>query len=293
MERYRRERSPHRERRRDHSSYRERRRERSPHRDKRREQRNVLTYKKLQKMPVNLRKQAVREARNRNEKIQGKRRERRKKPDNVTSARRVRNNFDRSEHNAMLASTSKELRRILQEFETLSDIPHDITPIELQGEIAIAEGNATTIHVQRDGLSTLTVVLHQREPTIAQLKRAIALISRAQHKRRQRERYEERLRRRGIGDDDSDDRRQKQPVAVACSTGELVHSAQRNGHDHRAFVSWRFLWRCFGLLNVDTNQPIDDRRSGGRATLKELGIENAATLKFVHRVKYFGRQRQS
>nr|XP_036673267.1 RNA-binding protein 25 isoform X2 [Drosophila suzukii] len=268
MDRYGRESSPHRERRRERSPYRERRRDRSPHRENRRNSSNVLTYKKLKKMPLNLRKKALREARNRHETIQGKRLKRKRNPQEVPNARRIRNDFDRSEHNAMLASTSQELRRILQDFETLSDIPHDITPTELQGE------------------------LHQREPTIAQLKRAIALISRAQHKRRQRERYEERLRRRGISDD-SDDRRQRQPVVVASSTGELVHSAQRNGHDHRAFVSWRFLWRCFGLLNVDTNQPIDDRRSGGRATLKELGIENAATLKFVHRVKYFGRQRQS
>ncbi|XP_017086711.2 splicing regulatory glutamine/lysine-rich protein 1 isoform X1 [Drosophila eugracilis] len=293
MDRHRRERSPHRERRRERSPYRARRREHSPYREKRRERQQVLTYKQLQKMPLNLRKKAVREARNRNEKIRGNRKKWKKARQDVpTPTRRLQNNFDRSEHNAMLASTSQELRQILQDFETLSDIPHDITPIELRGEIAIAEGQATTIRVRRDGLSTLTVVLHQREPTIAQLKRAIALISRAQHKRNQRERNEERLRRRGIADD-SNDRRQRQPVVVASSTGELVHSAQRNGHDHRAFVSWRFLWRCFGLLNVDTNQPIDDRSSSGRATLKELGIKNAATLKFVHRVKYFGRQRQS
>ncbi|XP_017086712.2 RNA-binding protein 25 isoform X2 [Drosophila eugracilis] len=269
MDRHRRERSPHRERRRERSPYRARRREHSPYREKRRERQQVLTYKQLQKMPLNLRKKAVREARNRNEKIRGNRKKWKKARQDVpTPTRRLQNNFDRSEHNAMLASTSQELRQILQDFETLSDIPHDITPIELRGE------------------------LHQREPTIAQLKRAIALISRAQHKRNQRERNEERLRRRGIADD-SNDRRQRQPVVVASSTGELVHSAQRNGHDHRAFVSWRFLWRCFGLLNVDTNQPIDDRSSSGRATLKELGIKNAATLKFVHRVKYFGRQRQS
>ncbi|KAI8042673.1 uncharacterized protein LOC128261979 [Drosophila gunungcola] len=292
MDRYKRERSPYRQRRRERLPYRERRKERSPHRENRKERSHVLTYKQLQKMPLNLRKKAVREARNRQEKIQGKRKERKRNPQDVPTARRLRNDFDRSEHNAMLASTAQELRRILQDFETLADIPHDITPTELRGEIAIAEGKATTIHVQRDGLSTLNVVLHQREPTIAQLKRAIALISRAQHKRSQRERYEERLRRRGIAADDDSDDRQPVVVAVASSTGELVHSAQRNGHDHRAFVSWRFLWRCFGLLNVDTNQPIDDRRSGGRATLKELGIENAATLKFVHRVKYFGRQRQ-
>ncbi|XP_017026021.1 uncharacterized protein [Drosophila kikkawai] len=279
------------------------RRGRSPHWERRRAARpDALTYKQLQKMPLNLRKKAVREARNRHEKIPGRRKERKRISRELsTTPRRQRNDFDRSEHNAMLASTSQELRRILASCETLSDIPHDITPTELMGEIAIAEGQATTVHVQRDGLSTLTVVLHQSEPTIAQLKRAIGLISQAQHRRKQRERHEERLRRRGIAEESAagesgheDGRPRRQPVvAMASSTGELVHSAQRNGHDHRAFVSWRFLWRCFGLLNVDTNQPIDDRRSNGRATLKELGIENAATLKFVHRVKYFGRQRQS
>lgn len=77
------------------------------------------------------------------------------------------------------------------------------------------------------------------------------------------------------------------------SSCELVNSAQRNGHEHRAHVSWRFLWRCFALFNVDTNQPIDDNVANGRATLTALGIENGAKLKFVHRVKYFGRRRQT
>ncbi|KAH8305465.1 hypothetical protein KR018_006634 [Drosophila ironensis] len=136
MDRYRRERSPYRERKRTHRS-------------------TALTYKKLQSMPLNLRKQAVREARNKNQKILGKPKKRQKK----ATARRIRNDFERSEHNAMLCSTSRELRKILASVETLSDIPHDISPEELLGEIAIAEGKATTIHVQRDGLSTLTVVV--------------------------------------------------------------------------------------------------------------------------------------
>lgn len=99
------------------------------------ERNNVLTYKKLRKMPLNLRKQAVREARNRNEPILGKKKKRKTNPRFFRTARRLRNDFDRSEHKAMLASTSEELRRILQDVETLSDIPHDITNTELQGEV--------------------------------------------------------------------------------------------------------------------------------------------------------------
>ncbi|BFF95229.1 protein SON [Drosophila madeirensis] len=251
-------------------------------------------------MPVNLRKKAIREARNRNEKILSNRKRKKRKSKAWITARRQCNAAERAEHNDLVDSTEQELRQILDDFGELSDIPYDCTATELLGEIAIAEGNATTIYVERDGLSTLTIVLHQPVPTIAQLKKAIAVISRAEHKRRQRERHEESLRRRGLAEDGGHEDRQQQQrqrqqqVAVGampCSTGELVYSALRNGHDHRAFVSWRFLWRCFGLFNVETNQPIDDR-SNGRATLKELGIENAATLKFVHRVKYFGCQRQ-
>ncbi|XP_002132976.3 uncharacterized protein [Drosophila pseudoobscura] len=299
----RRERSPHRKvylHRKEHSS--PHRRERSPHRAKRfppeehlrTPETNVLTYKKLQQMPVNLRKKAIREARSRNEEILSNRKGKKKKTKSWITARRQCNAAECSEHNNLVDSTEQELRQILQGFDVLSDIPCDCTATELLGEIAIAEGNATTIFVERDGLSTLTIVLHQPEPTIAQLKKAIAVISRAEHKRRQRERHEESLRRRGLADGGPEDPQRQQQVAggaMPSSTGELVYSALRNGHDHRAFVSWHFLWRCFGLFNVETNQPIDDR-SNGRATLTELGIENAAALKFVHRVKYFGCQRQ-
>ncbi|SPP81424.1 protein SON [Drosophila guanche] len=281
-----------------------RRKERSPHRGKyfphkERLETGVLTYKKLLQMPINLRKKAIREARNRNEKILSNCKRKKRKSKAWITARRQCNAAERAEHNDLVDSTEQELRQILDEFGELSDIPYDCTATELLGEIAIAEGNATTIYVERDGLSTLTIVLHEPVPTIAQLKKAIAVISRAEHNRRQRERHEESLRRRGLAEDGGREDRQQQrqrqqQVAVGAmpsSTGELVYSTVRNGHDHRAFVSWRFLWRCFGLFNVETNQPIDDR-SNGRATLKELGIENAATLKFVHRVKYFGCQRQ-
>lgn len=156
---------------------------------------------------------------------------------------------------------------------------------------------------------SLSSQLHQSAPTIAQLKKAIATISLAQHKRRQRyeeQQQQQQQQRRAVNEDeatraeDGDRRRQQVMLAVGgaedmCSRSscELVNSAQRNGHEHRALVSWRFLWRCFALFNVDTNQPIDDNVANGRATLTALGIENGAKLKFVHRVKYFGRRRQT
>lgn len=144
--------------------------------------------------------------------------------------------------------------------------------------------------------------LHQRDPTIAQLKKSIATISLAQHKRRLRYEEESRAIHEGKAKRAEDGGSRQQVVAggaeamchvLGRSSCELVNSAQRNGHEHRAHVSWRFLWRCFALFNVDTNQPIDDNVANGRATLTALGIENGAKLKFVHRVKYFGRRRQT
>ncbi|XP_068140896.1 uncharacterized protein [Drosophila tropicalis] len=238
-----------------------------------------LTYKMLSKMPLNLRKKAVREARNRGEQILGKRKKRQPKKNTnsrTPSPNCLHSDFDSSEHNAMLSATNEQLRHILMNCKELSDIPHDCNQLELFGEIALVKGQATTIYVQRDGLDTLKVIL----------------------KRKQQESHPEQQcssGRRPHGKERQQDREQQQvdrnDGAIHSSTGELVHSGQRNGHDHRAFVSWRFLWRCFVLYNVDTNQPINDQ-ANGRTKLHELGIKNAATLKFVHRIKYFGRRRQ-
>ncbi|KAM8717873.1 hypothetical protein ACLKA7_004553 [Drosophila subpalustris] len=252
--------------------------------------------KKLKSLPINLRKKAIREARNAAGMQQQQRQQKVKKTAKrkKNSSAHIQNEFERAEHKAMLAATSQELQQILASCEELADVPFDCTPAELWGKIATAEGRATTtIYVHRDGLSTLKIVLHQRSPTIVQLKKAIASISLAQHKRRQRNE------RRALAEDTAD---QPEVELVAAATGnetmrrsscELVNSALRNGHEHRALVSWRFLWRCFALFNVDTNQPIDDNADNGRAKLTALGIENGSNLKFVHRVKYFGRRRQT
>ncbi|KAH8377074.1 hypothetical protein KR093_003336 [Drosophila rubida] len=263
----------------------------------------------LKLLPINLRRKAIREERN----LAGMQQHnvRRKLKQRKTTVAHKKNDFERAEHSAMLMATDQELQRILADCDELADVPFDCTPAELLGQIAAAEGrDVTTIYVHRDGLSTLKIVLHQRSPTIAQLKSAIASIALAQHKRRQRD--ERRCRRAlaedalGLHEDGTSGEQQVVMVAAAgASTGneaimlprsscELVNAALRNGHEHRALVSWRFLWRCFALFNVDTNQPIDDNNAvNGRATLTALGIENGCNLKFVHRVKYFGRKRQS
>lgn len=102
-----------------------------------------------------------------------------------------------------------------------------------------------------------------------------------------------------IGMDGSEERKHKQVnksktnaeyVKPLYATGELVCSEAHNGHQHRPNVSWRFLWRVYILFNADTKTFIEDQN--GRKLLKECGIENAQTLKFYKRDKYFGKKRQ-
>ncbi|XP_018789582.1 PREDICTED: uncharacterized protein LOC108969372 [Bactrocera latifrons] len=221
---------------------------------------------------------------------------------------------ERRDHERLVRATELKLQQILESDNILSDIPCDITPEELQGEIAIANGCATTIYIERDGLSTLTIILAQPHPTIANLKRAIESTARVQHKRELRERYESRRRRRHMSEetgnasnsnDNSDHRdnrvaacqqRQQQVetnaswLAANRSTGEFVYSTTRCGHPHRTTVSWRFLWRAFMLIDAHTKTPLFDH--DGRKLLSECGIDNGSTLRFCKREIYYKRRRQ-
>ncbi|KAM7353839.1 uncharacterized protein ACRADG_005764 [Cochliomyia hominivorax] len=278
---------------------------------------------KIKHLPINLARKAQRQRRIRNGGF-GKNRKRNRLK---RLHKKKKQDFERKELETLVNVTENHLKEILENDEQLSDIPYDVTPQELQGELALAQGGGTTIYIERDGLSTLTVVLPQENPTIAQLKRAIEVQARVQRKRELRERYEERIRRRGLtsnelqttinnmenddhndhtagsGGDGSEEHKfvkQKQVNKLKTknlkygkpqySNGELVCSATYNGHKHRPNVSWRFLWRVYILFNTETKTFIEDEN--GRKLLKECGIENAQTLKFYKRDKYFGRKRQ-
>nr|XP_036229136.1 uncharacterized protein LOC106627648 [Bactrocera oleae] len=180
--------------------------------------------------------------------------------------------------------------------------------------IGIANGYATTLYIERDGLSTLTIILPQAHPTIANLKRAIESTARVQHKRELRERYESRRRRLRMSEetenasnsnDNSDhmdnrmeayQQRQHQVetnaawLAANRSTGEFVYSTTRCGHPHRTTVSWRFLWRAYMLIDAHTKTPLFDH--DGRKLLSECGIENGLTLRFCKREIYYKRRRK-
>ncbi|XP_046810283.1 uncharacterized protein LOC111676658 isoform X2 [Lucilia cuprina] len=228
---------------------------------------------KKKHVPINLARKAQRERRIRNGGIGRNRKRNRMK----RLRKKKKQNFELSELETLVSATENHLKEILANDEQLSDIPYDVTPEELQGE------------------------LPQENPTIAQLKRAIEAQARVQQKRELRERYEERIRRRGLSGTAEtivEEHKHKQVNKSTknnlgkpqYATGELVCSATHNGHQHRPNVSWRFLWRAYILFNIATQTFVEDKN--GRKLLKECGIENAQTLKFYKRDKYFGKKRQ-
>ncbi|XP_058984673.1 uncharacterized protein LOC101900037 [Musca domestica] len=141
-------------------------------------------------LPINLARKFQRERRIRNGGIGVNRRKNRSKLERRSK------DFETSELDALIHASEMQLKVILEQDDVLSDIPFDVIPEELEGEIALAQGGGTIIYIERDGLSTLKVVLPQDQPTIAQLKKAIAAQANIQLKRELRERHEERIRRR-------------------------------------------------------------------------------------------------
>ncbi|KAL9926827.1 uncharacterized protein ACN2A1_000228 isoform 2-T2 [Glossina fuscipes fuscipes] len=256
----------------------------------------------INSLPINLKRQKQREQRKLNNGVGKNHKKNQKKLRKKGKSKNE--DFEWQELQALISATESELKTILENEPVLADIPYDISPEELEGE------------------------LPQKKPTIANLKRAIEIVAKLQLKRELRERQAERLKRRRYNaiiaktSDDNEEnienlqqqQKQKQQqhsdtqkdIASSVSTeesdktitkgarltGELVCSTVHNGHQHRPNVSWRFLWRVYALYNLVTNQPINDENAGGRQLLSECGIENAQTLKFCKREKYFGRKRQ-
>lgn len=91
-------------------------------------------------MPINLRKKAIREARNLAGMQQPTKSQRRLRKSTSTKSR-LQNDFERAEHNAMLTASSHELQQILSEFEELADVPYDATPTELLGLVCESPSN--------------------------------------------------------------------------------------------------------------------------------------------------------
>lgn len=93
---------------------------------------NTLNKKKLKRLPINLRKKAIREARN----MAGMRKQPQKQRKPRAATAHTANDFERAEHNAMLAATTQELEKILTNCKELADVPYDSTPAELWAKVS-------------------------------------------------------------------------------------------------------------------------------------------------------------
>ncbi|XP_055921669.1 uncharacterized protein LOC129952839 [Eupeodes corollae] len=217
-----------------------------------------------------------------------------------SSSTRTRTNYpSMDEHIAHCRATDAVLQKTITSDEHFSALPPDCTLEELQSEIALARGQATTIYVKRDGLCALKVVLPQKDPTIANLKRAIERTANLLQQRRKTTSTSdlERVADTKKSSSDTPPRR--------ISDGALIAApAPRSGRPHqRSNPSWRFLWRAYCLGEAITyNKEQDPSKSksnsqtlpdtDGRQLLSDFGIGHKSVLRFVKRENYFGRQRQ-
>ncbi|XP_073820688.1 uncharacterized protein [Musca autumnalis] len=287
--------------------------------------RPIKAKKKRQHLPINLARKFQRERRIRNGGIGVNRKK------NKAKLERRSKDFETSELDALIHASEMQLKEILENEDILSDIPYDVTPEELEGEISLAQGGGTIIYIERDGLSTLKVVLPQDQPTIAQLKKAIAAHADIQQKRELRERQEERLRRRlqhsisntgatsssdggvhlwSTTNDESESNKEKCQEQETRNTSETMTAAEAAlksiGPIHQTGELV-----CSAAYNGHQHRPCVSWRylwrayalfdpatkslindENGRKLLSECGIENAQTLRFTKREKYLGKKRQ-
>lgn len=225
----------------------------------------------------------------------------------ASSAKKTKNYSDTEEHIALCRATDAVLQKAIASDEHFAGLPTDCTLEELQAEIALAKGLATTIYVKRDGLSTLKVVLPQENPNIANLKRAIERTANLLEKNRKTSStsssndHRERAKHTKKSSSDTPPRR-------ISSRGALI-AASRSGRPHRSNPSWRFLWRAYCLVKAH-EQPSQSHHkeqtatkttsatsttlpdTNGRQLLSDFGIGHKSVLRFAKRENYFGRQRQ-
>uniref|UniRef100_A0A1B0G4M4 Uncharacterized protein n=1 Tax=Glossina morsitans morsitans TaxID=37546 RepID=A0A1B0G4M4_GLOMM len=111
----------------------------------------------IKSLPINLKRQKQREQRKLNNGVGKNRKKNQKK---LRKKGILKNeDFEWQELQALISATESELKTILENEPVLADIPYDISPEELEGQIALAKGSGMTIYIQRDGLSTLTIVV--------------------------------------------------------------------------------------------------------------------------------------
>lgn len=81
--------------------------------------------------------------------------------------------IDNLSHEDLLEITQSSVKRLIASDPLLSDLPVDVTPEEVQAQIAVIQGQSITVSVLRYSESPLSVVIPQQNTTVLDLKKAI------------------------------------------------------------------------------------------------------------------------
>ncbi|XP_076633074.1 U11/U12 small nuclear ribonucleoprotein 25 kDa protein [Colletes latitarsis] len=86
---------------------------------------------------------------------------------------RVRNKNAEFDHEELVKLTKEAIDNIIESDPLLSGLPTDVTIEEIKAQIAVAQGQAITIYLNRGELPKLGVVVPPHDTTVLDLKKAI------------------------------------------------------------------------------------------------------------------------
>ncbi|XP_043252342.1 U11/U12 small nuclear ribonucleoprotein 25 kDa protein-like [Colletes gigas] len=86
---------------------------------------------------------------------------------------RVRNKNAEFDHEELVKLTKEAIDNIIESDPLLSGLPTDVTIEEIKAQIAVAQGQAITIYLNREELPKLGVVVPPHDTTVLDLKKAI------------------------------------------------------------------------------------------------------------------------
>lgn len=173
-------------------------------------------------------------------------------------------------HRNLQKRTNEKLKEILSNSSLLRDIDYDVTPDELESQIAVATGDSIKVYVKRDPYPKLRIIVPANGSTVATLKKAIkwqyTIQQRRDHNR--------------LIEDNSSERISTSHRSHRKTTKETKNSSKSSTKQEPITkISWKYVWRTF-YLEHNGECLKDDRKK-----LVEVDIRNKTVLNFVKKSK--------
>lgn len=165
-------------------------------------------------------------------------------------------------HRNLQKKYSEKLKEIFAKSSLLRDIDYDVTPDELESQIAVATGDSVKVYVKREPYPRLKLIIPVEGSSVGTLKKAIKWQFTVQQRREHSR----------LGESSSD----RVPTSRSREKGTKPPST---GREPITKISWKYVWRTF-YLEHNGECLKDDKQ-----LLAECGVGNKSVLNFVKKSK--------